>query len=434
MSLVEILLIFVGISILMVVHETGHYLAARAFGMKVVRYSIGFGPTIFKHKPKGSPTTFQIAIIPFLAYVQIAGMNPYEEVEEHEDGLFNDASLFGRVVTVAAGPFANYLAAFLIALGVGLIGWPPFYLQQINPDDPRFLVPAEVGEVVEDSPAERASLMAGDEIIEMDGVAIESFRELVVETRQRPGQTVNIVVRRDGQEVPLTITPANNDGQGSIGVIRAETEMGPIQLGIGEAATVAMVLPWKLTLLQLSAVKNMVTKRDTSSLGGPVAIGEAFGRAAREGPIHWILQLMMMSIALGFFNLLPLPALDGGRLLFLGYEAITTRKPNPKFEAVIHGVGIVFLLVLIALVTVRDIGRWGESTPAEAPESAQEQPEETSQQPEAETEASDNVLDNSAPGNSAPAEEVTPNAGVSPVDQAPSEAPPSGSPPPESVE
>lgn len=368
MSLVEILLIFVGISILMVVHETGHYLAARAFGMKVVRYSIGFGPTIFKHKPKGSPTTFQIAIIPFLAYVQIAGMNPYEEVEENEEGLFNDASLFGRVVTVAAGPFANYLAAFLIALGVGLVGWPPYYLQQINPDDPRFVVPAEVGQVVEDSPAERATLMAGDEIIEMDGVAIESFRELVVQTRQRPGQTVNIVVRRDGAEVPLTITPADNDGQGSIGVIRAETEMGPIQLGVGEAATVAMVLPWKLTLLQLGAVKNMVTERDTSSLGGPVAIGEAFGRAAREGPIHWILQLMMMSIALGFFNLLPLPALDGGRLLFLGYEAITTRKPNPKFEAVIHGVGILFLLVLIGLVTVRDIGRWGDSAPESTPE------------------------------------------------------------------
>ena len=114
----------VGLSILVITHESGHYLAARAVGMKVLRYSIGFGPTLFKHKPKGSDTTFQVAAIPFLAYVQIAGMNPQEDVDEDDPEIFPNKSLFARAMTIAAGPAANYLAAVVIAFFIGLVGWP----------------------------------------------------------------------------------------------------------------------------------------------------------------------------------------------------------------------------------------------------------------------------------------------------------------------
>jgi regulator of sigma E protease len=110
----DILLIIVGISILVIVHESGHYLAARAFKMRVLRYSIGFGPTLFKYQPKGSPTVFQVAAIPFLAYVQIAGMNPHEDVDPKDPGLFGNKSVFARVVTIAAHR-ALRLAAALAA-------------------------------------------------------------------------------------------------------------------------------------------------------------------------------------------------------------------------------------------------------------------------------------------------------------------------------
>jgi regulator of sigma E protease len=100
-----------GLGLLMVVHETGHYLAARAFKMRVTRFSIGFGPALARHTPKGSPTTYQIAIIPLLAYVQIAGMNPLEEVDPNDEGSYANASLVGRITTIVAGPLANYLSS-----------------------------------------------------------------------------------------------------------------------------------------------------------------------------------------------------------------------------------------------------------------------------------------------------------------------------------
>ena len=123
-SPLDILLVIVGISILVIVHESGHYLAARAFKMRVLRYSIGFGPTLFKYQPKGSPTVFQVAAIPFLAYVQIAGMNPHEDVDPKDPELFGNKSVFARVVTIAAGPFANYLCASILVFFIGIAGWP----------------------------------------------------------------------------------------------------------------------------------------------------------------------------------------------------------------------------------------------------------------------------------------------------------------------
>src|SRR5262245_36827955 len=112
------LIAILGISFLVVVHETGHYVAARAFGIRVLRYSIGFGPVVFKYQPRGSPTIFQICAIPFLAYVQIDGMNPAEEIDPRDPSLFPNKSVLARIITIFAGPFANYIAASLICFGV----------------------------------------------------------------------------------------------------------------------------------------------------------------------------------------------------------------------------------------------------------------------------------------------------------------------------
>src|SRR5215471_11181050 len=111
-----------GLAVLMIVHEAGHFFAARHFDMRVVRFSIGFGPTLWKHQPKGSPTVYQVAIIPFLAYVQIAGMNPYEENDPRDKGSYMNASLWARIVTIAAGPLTNYFFAsvlFFISFMIG---------------------------------------------------------------------------------------------------------------------------------------------------------------------------------------------------------------------------------------------------------------------------------------------------------------------------
>ena len=116
----KVLITVVALSVLIIIHEGGHYLAARAFGMQVLRFSIGFGPTLFRYQPKGSPTVFQVAVIPFLAYVQIAGMNPNEEVDPNDPELYPNKSLFARVTTIAAGPVANYLTASAIVFALGV--------------------------------------------------------------------------------------------------------------------------------------------------------------------------------------------------------------------------------------------------------------------------------------------------------------------------
>ena len=119
--LFKVLITVIALSVLVIIHEGGHYLAARAFGMRVLRYSIGFGPTLFRYQPKGSPTVFQVAVIPFLAYVQIAGMNPHEEVDPDDPEIFPNKSLFARIATIAAGPIANYGAASLLIFIIAVI-------------------------------------------------------------------------------------------------------------------------------------------------------------------------------------------------------------------------------------------------------------------------------------------------------------------------
>src|SRR5580698_10201080 len=122
MTIALTLVAILGLALLMIVHEAGHYFAARRFGMRVVRFSVGFGPTLWKHRPKDSPTVYQVAMIPFLAYVQIAGMNPLEDVDEGDQGSYANASLTGRISTIFGGPLANYLIAsvlFFVSLMAG---------------------------------------------------------------------------------------------------------------------------------------------------------------------------------------------------------------------------------------------------------------------------------------------------------------------------
>src|SRR5262249_42903996 len=143
-----------GLALLMVVHEGGHYLAARRFGMRVVKFSIGFGPTLYRHRPKESPTVYQIAIIPFLAYVQIAGMNPYEETDPKAPGSYANASLWARVVTISAGPLANYFfASVLIFFGLLLGG-------RRESDDTSMRVDVAPG-----GPAQVADIRDGDRVL-----------------------------------------------------------------------------------------------------------------------------------------------------------------------------------------------------------------------------------------------------------------------------
>ena len=343
--LFKVLITVIALSVLIIIHEGGHYLAARAFGMRVLRYSIGFGPTLFRYQPKGSPTVFQVAAIPFLAYVQIAGMNPNEEVDPNDPELYPNKSLFARATTIAAGPFANYLTASLIVFGLGITDTLP----PMQPAEPM-----QVGHVVPDSPAAEAGLQEGDVIVMADGKAITSVSELIDATSPRAGQPTEYVIERDGKALPpVTITPLDKAGRGQIGVGAKMIRLYE-DLGVG-AAKLAIALPYQMTMAQLKGLADMVERRTTEGIGGPVMMGKMVAEAAQTGAPAFLWILMFISVALGMFNLLPFPALDGGRLIFLGYEAVTRRRANEQFEMAVHAFGIVFLLGVMILVTYRDI-------------------------------------------------------------------------------
>lgn len=342
----EILLAIVGLSFLVIVHETGHYLAARAFGMRVLRYSIGFGPALFRYQPKGSPTIFQVCAIPFLAYVQIDGMNPAEEIDRSDPALFPNKGVLARMATIFAGPFANYLAASLIMFGFALT----YGFREADPT-----APMEVAEVMPDTPAAQAGIQVGDRIVEANGQPIQSLEDLVEATRHRAEQPTRYIVERQGQQLPpMTITPlaAGEDRRGVIGV------SGPyrtVRASLSEAAVYAVEWPFAKTVEQLVGIATLIRQRSTEGLQGPIGMGERIAEQAARGAEYYIPFMALISVALGLFNLLPFPALDGGRLMFLGFELITRRRANEKVEAIVHTVGIIFLLGVIVLVTFRDV-------------------------------------------------------------------------------
>ncbi len=333
----SILIGILGLALLMVIHEGGHLLAARAFGMRVIKFSIGFGPALWRHQPKGSDTVYQVALIPFLAYVQIAGMNPMEEIDPDDKGSYANASLIGRISAIFAGPLANYLFASVLFFGAFIIGGETTKVQ-----------------IMEGGAAAAATMQDGDKIISIQGKQIKRWEEIPDAVLPNPGKPLSIVVERDGERLPLVLTPepkAKNGG-GQIGV--RPTSMVP-PMDFKEAVVESVLHPAKVVQALVVGLGRIITGKEKPEVTGPVGIVKETSKAAERGVADYLYLLGLLSAYLGGFNLLPFPALDGGRLMFLGYEAVTRRRPNARVEAHVHAVGLLMLLALIAVISVFDI-------------------------------------------------------------------------------
>jgi regulator of sigma E protease len=335
-----ILLGILGLALLMVVHEGGHYLVARAFGMRVLKFSIGFGPVLWKYQPRGSDTVFQVALIPFLAYVQVAGMNPFEEVDPNDRSSYANASVFARISTIFAGPLANYLFASVLFFAAVMIGGKSDASMTVN--------------VTPDGAAKAAKLQDGDTIVAIDGKPVTQFTELQQIVVKSPNKPLKFEVEREGKRVPLTITPLpkGENGGGLIGVIPREVR---VPVPVSEAALYSLIVPAQVVKELVVNLARIVTFQLKPDLMGPPGIVKVVGKAAERGWGQYLELLGVLSAYLGGFNLVPFPALDGGRLVFLGYEATTRRRPDAKVEANVHFVGLVMLLLLITVVSVRDL-------------------------------------------------------------------------------
>ena len=354
MSFAYALIAILGLAVLMVVHEGGHYLAARRFGMRVTKFSIGFGPTLWKHRPKNSPTTFQVAIIPFLAYVQIAGMNPYEDNDPKDPESYANASLWARIVTISAGPLANYFFASVLIFFAFLLGG--------NPVSDEASMRVHVGP---NGPAEKAGIVDGDKILSVNGASVHDWDGLKKEIGAHPGVAIDIEVERDVKggadpgarateklHFPTTPIAAEGDTKGKI-LVGPPFKIEPVT--VGQAALLSVKKPPRVVYELVKGLGRMIAGKEKPELSGPVGIVREVGNAAKDGPHTYLMLLGLLSAYLGGFNLLPFPALDGGRLLFLGFEAASRRKADAKIEAKVHAIGLLMFLTLIAFVTYTEV-------------------------------------------------------------------------------
>ena len=342
------------LTILVFIHELGHYSVARFFGVTVETFSIGFGRSLVTWKDKAG-TNWKIGWIPLGGYVKFLGDEDATSVRKSEEtadlapgqSMFHEQPLYARAAVVAAGPAANFLFAIIVLAGVFATLGQSF-------------TPAVVDGVIADTAAFDAGVKAGDRIVEIDGQGIERFEGLQLIISSSPNIALDMTVMRDGQPIDLVVTPrsreftdrfGNQQKIGFLGVSRSgkleQTRHGPVM-----AIWYAGRETWRLSVLTLKNVWRMIVgARPADDLRGVIGIAQMSGQAAQMGFETSLSLMVVISISLGLINLFPIPVLDGGHLAFYIYEALRGKPLGEKAQEVAFkaGLALVMSLMLYAL-------------------------------------------------------------------------------------
>lgn len=332
--------IFVAIvifAVLVLVHEAGHFSMAKAVGIRVNEFSIGMGPTVIQKEKKG--TRYSIRALPIGGFVAMEGENEESDLAD----AFNNKPAWARALVIAAGPVMNFLLAVVI-LGIlfTVIGTA---------------VTPVVDRVEPDYPACEAGLRPGDRIVGIDGKAVDADGAAVYEEIQDAagtGDSVSVTWVRgsDSSEETATIPfVADESGDKKIGIqFRPEHSL---RKGMGRGVKQSVIIEWEI----LKALGNLVTGGGSmDDVSGPVGVVSVISQTVSVGTVNVLFLMALLSLNLGLINILPFPALDGGRLLFIGIRAVTGKMITDEMEAKIHYAGILILFSLMVLITVKDIG------------------------------------------------------------------------------
>jgi regulator of sigma E protease len=333
------------LGLLILFHEFGHYLLARLTGMRVERFSIGFGPVLFAWR-RGD-TEFALSAVPLGGYVKIAGMAVEDDVEAGDARNYVNKPWWQRLMVIGAGPGANYLLSFLLGIG--------FLVTSHRAPNPDW---ARIGTVAAGSPAATAGLQPNDDILTVDGSPVHDFLSLhdaiVAAAKRHPKQPFPVTLTRGGETKSIPVQPRDSGDGYIIGITPAEKDIPPLRLDAAMARSGRLL--WERTADEAHLIGRLLSRQaSTASLSGPIGIISVTAQEARKGLGELVAIVFELSIAVGFINMMPIPGLDGGRFLFLVYEGISRRRMNQAVEARIHVVGLALLLVLIVFVSFGDI-------------------------------------------------------------------------------
>ncbi|MFI5362333.1 MAG: RIP metalloprotease RseP [Elusimicrobiota bacterium] len=333
----------VALGLVIFLHESGHFIACRRLGVRVEKFAFGFGPELLGFTGS-SGTRFSVCAIPFGGFVKPAGEEPSAGVEPKSDEYFGQ-KWTRRLIIVYAGPAMNYLLAF--CLYTGLI-WAKGLPQPAKD--------AVIGNMVMGLPADKAGLQVGDRIKAFDGRDVAGWDDMASSIHRSADQEISLTVVRGDKTLDIKVTP-KKDEAGQNGVIGIMPKAEYVPAGPVEAMREAARMCWTQTKQTVTTIGGKLWKRERPDLAGPVGIFQMVSRAARAGWEDFIFLIGFISVAIGFFNLLPLPLLDGGHGAFYFWEGLAGKRLTPETQEKANTVGLAFLLSLLAFATYNDVLR-----------------------------------------------------------------------------
>ncbi len=340
MSIIIAVIIF---SLIVLFHEFGHFLLAKLSGVTVVEFSLGMGPRLLSRRWGG--TRYSWKLLPFGGSCMMLG----EDEAAGEAGSFGSKSVWARIAVIAAGPVFNFVLAFVASvIIIASVGYDPAVVYQVS----------------DGYPAQEAGIQAGDIIIKMNGKSIHTARDITNYITFHQGETINLIYERDGEEYTTVIVPrANETGRYVMGITPG---IGYVKGNAWEVMKYSVYEVEYWIDMAVQSLKMLVLGQvGVEDMSGPVGvvsmIGETYTESAKISMFAvWINMLnicIFLSANLGVMNLLPIPALDGGRLVFLILETIRGKRINPEKEGMVHFVGLMALMVLMVVVLFHDVAR-----------------------------------------------------------------------------
>tara|TARA_B100000029_G_scaffold245_1_gene312 strand:- start:943 stop:2040 length:1098 start_codon:yes stop_codon:yes gene_type:complete len=355
------------ITIVVFIHEYGHYYFARRYGVGVTDFSIGFGKEIFGFNDK-SGTRWKFCLIPLGGYVKFFGdRNVFSQAEqqailkkynkEDQEKLFITKPLYQRTLIVAGGPLANFLLAIIIFSCIYMFVGKDF-------------TPAKIDEVISESPAEKAGLKKNDIITSIDGNKVQSILEVSMLINTGSSEKISIKVLRNQSELTLFAKPNIIDSKDAFGnsikkrvvgikIVPVDNEFNKQKLGPVKAIYYSFKEIWFVTKTTVKFIGSLFQgKGDTSQLGGPIKIAKISGQVMEFGLFAFLSTVAYISISLGLINLFPIPLLDGGHLMFYLFEKILGRPLKQSTQEGFFRIGLFLLLSLMIFTTFNDLKNW----------------------------------------------------------------------------